>query len=141
MTKSSNLLKSRTVTSARAEDYQLIRDSNGAPEYYLVPFADFHKLVEGDDEDATLIAAGNAARRDETFPAGVAERIIAGETPLKVIREWRKLTQEQLAEAASVPAQYISQLERRAGGRNVGRKVAAKLAPVLGVSPEALMEI
>jgi DNA-binding XRE family transcriptional regulator len=141
MAKSSNILKSRTVTREKGEKYQVIRDSKGAPEYYLVPFADFHKLIERDDEDAALIAAGNAARHDEAFPAAVAERLVAGETPLKVIREWRRLTQEQLEAAAGVPAQYISQIERRAGGRNVGRKVAAKLAPALGVSAEALMEI
>ena len=49
------ILKSRAVTHEKGENYQVIRDSKGAPEYYLVPFADFHKLIERE----TLLFAHN----------------------------------------------------------------------------------
>ena len=122
------------------EKYQVIRDGKGVPAFAVVPWTDFQRLLDRDDETATLIAAGNAARHDVAFPADVAARLIAGETPLKAIREWRGLTQDALAEMTGVSAQYISQLERRDGGRNVGRKVGVKLAAALKISVEALME-
>jgi hypothetical protein len=134
----SNALK---IAAGLKDRFQVIRDRKGAPEYVLVPYADFNKLIAGDDEDAALIAAGNAARQDEAFPADVARRLIAGETPLKVIREWRRLTQDALARKTGLPAQYISQLESRYRGRNVGRKAAAKLAGALKVSSEVLIEL
>jgi DNA-binding XRE family transcriptional regulator len=121
-------------------NYQIICDGKGVPAFAVVPWTAFQKLLDRDDETAALIAAGNAARNDVAFPADVAARLIAGETPLRAIREWRRLTQEALAEMTGVSAQYISQLERRDGGRNVGRKVGAKLATALKVSVEALME-
>ncbi len=140
---SKSIVKSRLVVDddAGAGNYQIIRDSKGAPEYVLVPWADFSAKASSDNEDVALIAAGNAARHDETFPAEVAARLIAGETPLKVFREWRGLTQMILAGRANMPVNYISQLERRDGGRQVGRKAAARLAIALGVSQEALMEL
>lgn len=140
MGKSSNLLKSRPTRNVPGKkEYQIIRDTHGAPEYYLVPFADFQALLEGRDEDTLLIAAADVARGDEVFPEDVARRLVAGETPLKVIREWRGMTQSQLGGKSHVPSQYISQIERSA--RHMGRSVAKRLASALGVSAEILMDI
>lgn len=145
MSKSSNVLKSRPVKAVPggsiAGHVQILRDRGGDPAFAVVPWADYQRLIAGDDEDAALIAAADAARNDESFPDAVARRLLNGEAPLKVIREWRGMTQEALSKKTDVPAQYLSQLERRAGGRNVGRKTAAKLAPVLKVSVEALMDL
>ncbi len=41
-------------------------------------------MSETAEETVALIAAGNAARGDETFPEDVTRRLIAGEVPLKV---------------------------------------------------------
>lgn len=142
MSKSNTSLKSRATAKAAIVDrIQIINDSFGSPAFAVVPWSDFQALQAGGDETAALIAAGEAARGDETFPADVAKRLVAGEVPLKVIREWRGLTQSQLFEKSGVSEQYISQIERRAGGRNLGRKAAANLAPVLRVSADALMEL
>jgi DNA-binding XRE family transcriptional regulator len=131
-------MKSKTTAPSGV---QVITDvATGNPAFAVVPWADYQRLAAASDETAMLIAAGNAARGDETFPEDVARRIVSGEVPLKVIREWRNLTQAQLAEASDVAAQYISQIERRAGGRTLGKEVARKLAPVLGVSADILME-
>jgi DNA-binding XRE family transcriptional regulator len=89
------------------------------------------------DEDSTLIALATPHRGEESFPAEVAKRLIAGEPALKVLREWRGLSQARLGEKAGVPAQYISQIERAA--RNLGKATARKLAPVLKVSVEILL--
>jgi hypothetical protein len=121
-------------------DIQIIRDSRtGAPAFAVMPWADYERLSGGGDDDASLIAAADAARGDTTFPEDIARRLVAGEVPLKVFREWRKLTQSELGGKSRVPSQYISQLERRA--RNMGKSVAKKLAEALAVPADMLMDL
>ena len=120
------------------EKVQIIRNAEGEAAFAVVPWAEYQRLRTAGDEDAMLIAAGNAARGDEAFPAEVAKRLVAGQPPLKVFREWRALTQADLGDKAGVPSQYISQIER--GARGMGKATARKLAPVLGVSIAALLD-
>jgi DNA-binding XRE family transcriptional regulator len=118
---------------------QVIRNAKGNPAFAVVPWNEYERLRHAaSDEDAMLIAAGNAARNDERFPEAVAKRLIAGEPALKVIREWRGLTQAALGEKADVPPQYISQIERAA--RGLGKRAAKKLAAALGVTIEVLLD-
>ena len=67
----------------------------------------------------------------ETFPEEVAIRLVGGEHPVRVFREYRRLTQRELADAAGTTAAYISQIET--GARIGGRKTLARIAGVLGV--------
>ena len=117
---------------------QIIRDEDNEPAYAVIPWDDYKNLTESRTEEAMLIERALAAQNDEKFPSPVARRLIAGEVPLKVFREWRELSQRQLSEASGVASQYISQIER--GTRNVGREVASKLARALGVSVRALTD-
>lgn len=132
---------------AFAESHTIIRDAKGAPEYVVVPYGEYESLwrahTAGEDhsEDAELIRIATPHRGEEKFPAAVANLIIDGEAPLKVIREWRNLTQAQLAKKANVAAQYISQIERGDDDRKLGRKSAEKLAKVLDVSAGILMDL
>lgn len=118
---------------------QILKDKKGRPTHAVIPFAEYERLRAGSTEDIALIAAGEAARGEETYPADVAGRLAAGEVPLKVIREWRGLSQRELSAKSGVAAQYISQIER--GTRDAGRKVAARLAGSLGASVEVLMDL
>ena len=71
------------------------------------------------------------ARDEESFPLEVADRLIAGESPLKVFREYRGLTQSALAKNAGTSAAYLSQIET---GRRTGSvKLLRRLADALGV--------
>jgi DNA-binding XRE family transcriptional regulator len=119
------------------ENVQVIRNSKGEAEFAVVPWREYERLKAGGDEDARLIALASPHRGEEAFPAEVAKRLIAGEVPLKVIREWRGLSQVELGKKASVAAQYISQIER--GVRDIGMVTARRIAPALGVSFDALM--
>ena len=116
---------------------QIIHDTDGKAAFAVVPWPEYERLRAGMDEDARLIALAAPHRDEESFPAEVAKRLIAGETALKVFREWRGLSQAELGAKAKVPAQYISQIER--GVRNLGKVTARKLAGVLKVSAEALV--
>ncbi len=111
---------------------QVIKNEKGEAAYAVVPWDEYERLRGAASEDAQLIRFGNAARNDESFPAEVAKRLVGGEPALKVIREWRGLTQIALGEKSGVAMQYISQIER--GSRNAGKKVAAKLAKALDVT-------
>ena len=61
----------------------------------------YEQLLEDSEMLADIKAYDEAkARNEEFFPATVVQRItIDGENPLKVWREYRGLTQEQLATA------------------------------------------
>jgi DNA-binding XRE family transcriptional regulator len=121
-----------------ADKIQVIRNEKGEAAYAVVPWDEYERLRGAVDEDAVLIRLGNGARNDETFPAEVAKRLVGGEHALKVIREWRGLTQNALGRKSGVAMQYISQIER--GSRNIGKKVAAKLAKALDVSVDTLLD-
>ena len=79
-------------------------------------------------------------REGETLiPLEVLKRVIDdGVPPLKAIREWRELTQGELAERADTTRAYISQLET--GHRQPGRKLLHQLAKALDVPPEVLLD-
>ncbi len=92
----------------------------------------------GDAGDAEDVAAYDAAkaRREESFPSEIADRLIAGENPIKIFREYRGLTQRQLARAAATTAPYVSQIET---GRRVGSvKLLHRLADALDVGLDDL---
>ena len=71
------------------------------------------------------------------LPTEVRKQLIPGVSRLKVLREWRELSQSALARQSNVNSQYISTLER--SRRNVGKHVAKKLAQALGVSMAILL--
>ena len=117
----------------------IIRDSKNKPAYAVVPWKDYIALAGQDAEDAYLLEMADAARGDERFPAEVVERLIVnGENQIKVFREWRNLTQAELAKKSGLANHYISQLET--GHRKIGGQAAKKLAPALDIGLDVLME-
>ena len=121
---------------------QIIRKA-GKPEYAVVPYEDYRRLVAlaEDAEDlraAEQAAAELAAGKDELIPDEVVERLLSGEVhPLRVWREYRGLSQEALAERVGVGASYISQIE--AGRREGSVRVLRRIAATLGVSVDDLL--
>jgi mRNA interferase RelE/StbE len=70
-----------------------------------------------------------ASGQDELIPAEFANRIIDGESPLRVYREYRGLTQTALAERASVNRVQIADIEasRKSGSIETIKKLAEAL--------------
>jgi DNA-binding XRE family transcriptional regulator len=121
------------------EAVNIIRDDSGNPLYAILRWDDFLTISGKDGEDAEDAAIIEAALADpERFPADVVNRIADGENTLKVIREWRGLSQEALGEKTGRSKAYISQLET--GHRSIGRKTAKVLAPALRVSADVLTD-
>lgn len=95
-------------------------------------------MVTGDSEDRADIAAVNEylANPTEGLPHSVVRAMSDGVSPIKVIREYRGLTQAALAEAAGTSPVHLSQIER--GDHNAGKKLLARLAAALNVDPDQL---
>lgn len=136
----SSTAEKRTGKKHLMTKVQIIKDAKGNPAYAVVPWTEYRRMastVAEDAEDAAILERA-LVESDERFPIEVAERIAAGENVLKVIRQWRGLTQAELAKRTGRAKQYISQLET--GTRSIGRKTARNLAPALNVSPDLLYD-
>ena len=77
------------------------------------------------------------ARGDEVIlPKAVADRLI-DENPIRVVREWREMTQAELTGAVGMTQGYLSDLEN--GRRRGTAESLAKLARVLKVPLDLLV--
>lgn len=75
---------------------------------------------------------------DELIPAEFAERLLAGESPLRVFRELRGLSQVKLGELSGVNRVQVADIE---AGRKAGSiATVKKLADALGVRVDDLLE-
>lgn len=100
--------------------------------YIVIPVEKYEQLLEDSEMLSDIQAYDQAQSRDEeSFPLEVIEKIILkGEHPLKVWREYRHLTQEQLAEAiGGISRAYLSEIEsgKKAGSVKVLKSIAAVL--------------
>jgi ribosome-binding protein aMBF1 (putative translation factor) len=82
-------------------------------------------------EDAAATAAFHGTRDQETVPAELVNRLIAGDNAVKVWREHRGLSQRTLAARAGLNFAYLSQIET--GARKGSIATMKKLAEALGV--------
>ncbi len=81
--------------------------------------------------------AALAAGEDELVPEPFASRLMAGESPLRVYRDLRTMTQSALAERASIHRVTIAEIET---GRKQGSVASLrKLADALGVGLDDLV--
>ena len=89
---------------------------HGKPAFAVLPWKHyefFKKHVDKadltDEELMTLAELDD----DEVIPISVSERLSAGEHPLKVFREYRNMTQKDLAQSVGISPEYVSQIESR----------------------------
>lgn len=109
-----------------------IIENNGKPIFALVPYEEYQALLKKADDADDIRAFDEAMARDEeSFPLALVDRLLAGESPLKVYREYRGLTQEQLAKAAGITRNYLAALQ--AGKRTGTIAILKKLATALRV--------
>jgi ribosome-binding protein aMBF1 (putative translation factor) len=79
----------------------------------------------------------NVARRNY-FSRDEAERLLDGESPVRIWREKRGMTQRALADATEIGPSYLAEIE---GGKKPGSAVALRrIAQILGVPMEQLVE-
>jgi DNA-binding XRE family transcriptional regulator len=105
-------------------------EANGHRLFAVVPMDIYIDLLEKAEflED---VAAYEKAKRndDELVPSGVVYRLVDGENKIKVWREYRQMTQIELAEKCGMAQATIAQMEggKRAGSIAVMKKIAKAL--------------
>lgn len=114
-----------------------IISQDGKPAFVVIPIDEWRQ-IESKLEDRGDAAAVRAFLKEptETFPDAVVAAILDGAHPIKAFREYRDMTQAQLASKAGTTAVYISQIER--GDRRAGRKLRGKIGVALKVDPAVL---
>ena len=115
---------------------QLI-ERNGKPEWAVLPYEMHLQLVEQaemleDIRDYDTAREAIERGEEELVPAEVVYAILDGANPIKAWREYRGLTQQQLAQAVGISSPYLSQLET--GKRTGTAEVLAAIARALGVT-------
>jgi DNA-binding XRE family transcriptional regulator len=115
-----------TVTLARA-DYEAI----------VAALEDAQDAATFRAFDARLEADGKEAALADFLPIELADRLFAGEAPVRIWREHRGLTLRALAEKAEVAPSYLSEIEN---GQKPGSVAAmVRLARALGVTVDDLV--
>ncbi len=104
--------------------------------------ADYRQLLDAAEDAADAVAVRQfkeklAAGEEELLPAAMVDRMLAGESPVRVWREHRGLSAQSLAEQAGITQPYLSQIEN--GKREGGIETMKKLASVLGVMIDDLV--
>ena len=115
------------------EQIQII-ERDGKPEWAILPYEDYLQLIEQaelleDIQDFDAISAAIERGDEELIPAEVVNAILHGKNPVKVWREYRGLTQQQLADSVEISKAYLSQIEtgKRTGTTDVLSAIAKAL--------------
>jgi DNA-binding XRE family transcriptional regulator len=114
-----------------------------AGEIAIMPRKEYERLAvlaasEGTGTRRLVRRAREAIARGEevVLPKAVADRLI-DENPIRVVREWRQMTQAELTDAVGMTQGYLSDLEN--GRRRGTAESLAKLARVLKVPLDLLV--
>ena len=98
----------------------------------VLPQAEYEALIDAADiAMATKVRADIKAGDDELIPSDILDRLLEGDNPIKVWREFRGLTGSGLAEQAGLSRPYISQIET--GQRQASVKALSAIAEALNV--------
>jgi DNA-binding XRE family transcriptional regulator len=103
-------------------------------EFAVLPMDELKKLM-GDAEMLADVKAYDAVKariergEEELIPLEITERRLAGESTVKIWREHRGLTQEELAKASKVSRPMIAAIEtgHKQGGISTLKKLAGAL--------------
>ena len=120
-----------------------IIERDGTPEWAVIPYKEYLRLVEEAEmlEDIREYdkAIEAIADGEELIPNGIVYAILDGENPIRVWREFRGLTQRELAEAAGISKPYLSQIET--GKRSGTTEVLSAIANALDLSLDDIVNV
>jgi len=119
-----------------------ILEYEGRPAFALMPIKEYERLVAALEDAHDAKAIEEFYRRlvsgeEETFPADVADRLLAGEHPVRVLRSYRGMTLQQVADTCGVTNAHISQIEK--GKRSMSTQLLKRMAEALRVDVELLL--
>jgi DNA-binding XRE family transcriptional regulator len=118
----------------------------GGEELAILPKREYERLTaqaEERIEDAGTARLVRKARqaiaegREVVVPKQVVDRLAARENAIRVLREWRDMTQAELGKAIGITQGYLSDLEK--GRRRRPAALLSKIARALGVPIDLLV--
>ena len=115
------------------EAVQII-ERDGKPEWAVLPYDVYVQLVEEaemlqDIRDYDSVKTAIDQGKEELIPSEVTFALLDGKNPIKVWREYRGITQQQLAKKVKISTPYLSQIEtgKRTGTTEVLLAIARAL--------------
>ena len=123
------------------EQNVLIIEKDDQPEYAVLPFEDYRRMIDLLDDNSDCAAIDCALREDEagdTIPSEIVNAILDGATPLRAWRQHREFTLEMLADRIGVSKKYLSQIEN--GQKSGTVDLYRQLSSVLDVELDDLVE-
>jgi DNA-binding Xre family transcriptional regulator len=109
--------------------------SPSGDEMVVLSRSEYDALVEAAEMLADVAAYDRAKARiavgeDEMIPAEFVYRMMDGESPLRVWREYRKLSAKDLAAQVGISTAYLSEMEtgKKEGSLSVLKAIASVLA-------------
>lgn len=115
-----------------------IIEKNGKPEWAIVPYEEYQKLLQALENMDDIRAYDEAVESEEEYlPSDMVRRLVDGENPVRVWRQYRGMSQAKLASEGGITPAYLSQLEN--GARKGTAQVLRSLARVLDVDIEDLL--
>jgi DNA-binding XRE family transcriptional regulator len=111
-------------------------------EYAVVPILEYQALLNIADDAADIDSIAKCKNaiikdQDELIPNEFAERIIDGESPVRVYREYRNITLSELAKISGITQSGLSMIEN--GKREPKITTAAKIAEALDIDIDDLV--
>ncbi len=100
----------------------------------MLPVADYERLLDIAEDKSDALAAADAERRrvegEEYLPVELVDRIMAGESALRIWRKHRGMTLDQLAGKAGIRKAFLSTIEtgKARGAPGLWRALAEALS-------------
>jgi len=118
----------------------------GGEELAILPKSEYERLAKllADEDVGTARIVRDArgkiaAGREVLLPKAVVDRLAGGENPIRVLREWRAMTQAEMVAAIGITQGYLSDLE--AGKRKGPLALHQRISGALGVPIDLLLPI
>ncbi|MBW6471940.1 MAG: helix-turn-helix transcriptional regulator [Anaerolineaceae bacterium] len=120
---------------------QIIKNKDEV-EWAVIPYDEYLHLVEkaemlDDIQDFDRFQSSLAHGEEQLFPVEVVDKLLEGQNPIKVFREYRGMTQDGLAKKIDISIPYLSQLETNK--RRGSIKVLTDLAKELGITLDMIL--
>ncbi|NDK37025.1 helix-turn-helix transcriptional regulator [Rhodovulum sulfidophilum] len=103
-----------------------------------IPREEYERLRAAAEDLEDILAYDRAKDRDEeSVPHEFVTRIIDGEHPVRVFRDWRGMSAAELSRASGVNRVQIHEIET--GKKNGSAQTLKKIADALGVTVDDLI--
>ncbi len=103
----------------------------GGEKFIVLPLLEFEHLVDDSemlDDIRSFDEAISKSKNEERMPASLVHELVAGANAIRVYRNYRGMTQLELAEKAGIARAYLAQLETGKKQGSVGSLKAIAVA-------------